>query len=170
MQSAKRLYAAEKSLFIAAAMLLAALVISLVFYLTLHADNSERVLFFPGNISDDISGERRVVTNFRELERDMEALAEEVILGPTSLYRSRVLPKDTAIRVFMLRENVLYVDLSRDALFGDESIRLDFVQSASVLRRSLEFNFRSLEDVVITVEGQLPNEPYFEQQNRQNEA
>ncbi|NBB91522.1 MAG: hypothetical protein GVY23_10045 [Spirochaetes bacterium] len=170
MQRAKRLYAAEKPLFIAVAMLLATFVISLVFYLTLHAKNSERVLFFPGNITDDISGERRVVTNFSELERDMEALAEEVILGPTSLYRSRVLPKDTAIRLFMLRENVLYVDLSREALFGDESLRLDFVQSVSVLRRSLEFNFRSLEEVVITVEGQLPNEPYFEQQYRQNEA
>ena len=170
MQSARRLYEADKSLFIAAIMLAAALVISLVFYLTLHADNSERVLFFPGNISDEISGERRVVTNFPELERDMEVLAEEVILGPTSLYRSRVLPKDTAIRVFMLRDNVLYVDLSREALVGDDSVRLDFVESAAVLRRSLQFNFRSLEDVVITVEGQLPNEPYFEQQNRQNGA
>jgi hypothetical protein len=170
MQSARRLYAADKALFIAAIMLVAAFVISLVFYLTLHADNAERVLFFPGNISDDISGERRVVTNFPELERDMEVLTEEVILGPTSLYRSRVLPKDTGIRVFMLRDNVLYVDLSREALRADDSVRLDFVDSAAVLQRSLHFNFRSLEDVVITVEGQLPNEPYFEQQNRQNGA
>lgn len=170
MQSARRLYAKDKSLFIAAVMLVATCVISLVFYLALHADNSERVLFFPGNISDDISGERRVVTNFPALERDMEVLVEEVILGPTSLYRSRVLPKDTEIRVFMLRDNVLYVDLSRDALFGDDSVRLDFDESAAVLRRALQFNFRSLEDVVITVEGQLPNQPYFAQQNRQNGA
>jgi hypothetical protein len=170
MPSARRLYAADKSLFIAAIMLVAAFAISLVFYLTLHADNAERVIFFPGNISDDISGERRVVTKFPELERDMEVLTEEVILGPTSLYRSRVLPKDTGIRVFMLRDNVVYVDLSREALLGDDSLRLDFVDSAAVLRRSLQFNFRSLEDVVITVEGQLPNEPYFEQQNRQNGA
>lgn len=170
MQSARQLYAKDKSLFIATIMLVATFVISLVFYLALHADNSERVLFFPGNISDEISGERRVLTNFPELERDMEVLAEDIILGPTSLYRSRVLAKDTAIQVFMLRDNVLYVDLSRDALFGDESVRLDFNESAAVLRRSLQFNFRSLEEVVITVEGQLPYQPYFSGQNRQNGA
>lgn len=170
MQSVRGLYAEDKALFMAAVMLVAAFLVSLVFYLALHSENSERVLFFPGNISDDISGERRVVTDFPGLQRDMEVLVEEVILGPTSLYRSRVLPKDTAIRVLMLRGNVLYLDLSRDALFGDDSVRLDFVESAAVLRRSLQFNFRSLEDVVITVEGQLPNQPYFSGQNRQNGA
>ncbi|MFP4375190.1 MAG: GerMN domain-containing protein [Spirochaetaceae bacterium] len=170
MRDTKSLSGTQKSLGIVALMLFASFVISVVFYVVLHLDSAERVLFFPGNISDDISGERRIVRNFPDPERDMEVLVEEVMLGPTSLYRSRVFPKGTSIRIFMVRDNVAYLDLSRDALFGDDSLQLEFNEAAAVLRRSLHFNFRSLEDVVITVEGQLPNEPPFTQQNRQNEA
>jgi hypothetical protein len=97
-------------------------------------------------------------------------LVEELILGPTSLYRSRVLPAGTRIQLFMVRDNVAYLDLSRDALFGDDSVRIDFGEAAAVIEQSLRFNFRSLEGVVITVDGQLPFEPYFVQENRQNGA
>lgn len=170
MQSARSLYATDRFLFISALLLIASFVISLVFFVVLESDDTARVLFFPGNISDEITGERRIVTNYPDLERDMEVLVEEVILGPTSLYRSRVLPKETRVQLFMLRDKTAYVDLSREALFGDETVRIDFDDGAAVLERSLRFNFRSLEDVVITVDGQLPSEPFFVQENRQNEA
>lgn len=160
----------EKPLIIAAILLVATLVISMAFFFVLQGDEAQRVLFFPGNISNEISGEARFVTSYGNLERDIRVLVEEVILGPTSLYRSRVLPKDTRIQLFMLRDDVVYVDLSRAALQRDEAVRLDFGEAADVLERSVRFNFRSIEHVVITVDGQMPYEPYFATENRQNGA
>jgi len=160
----------EKLLILGAILLLATFLISLTFFFVLQRDEAQRVLFFPGNISDEISGEERFVANYRDAERNMRVLVEEVILGPTSLYRSRVLPKDTRIQLFMLRDDVVYVDLSRDALQSDEAVRLDFGEASGVLKRSVRFNFRSVEDVVVTVDGQLPYEPYFATENRQNGA
>lgn len=170
MQRTRRVYGQDRHLLIAAVMLVASFVIAVVFFLVLQSGDAARILFFPGNISNEISGERRIVTKYGDAERDMEVLLEEIILGPTSLYRSRVLPKATRVQLFMLRDDVAYVDLSREALFADESVRLDFGEAAQVLERSLRYNFRSLDDVVVTIDGQLPFEPYFEQQNRQNGA
>ena len=160
----------DRFLSVAALLLVASFLISLAFYWVIEARYAERVLFFPGNITNEVSGEERIVRNYGDVERDMQVLLEEMILGPTSLYRSRVLPKETRIRLFMLRDGVVYVDLSRDVLFRDDQVHIDFEEAVAGLERSLRYNFRSIDDVVVTVDGQLPYEPYFEPENRQNGA
>ena len=160
----------DRVLFVALLLLLVSLVISFVLFFVLEADKVERVLFFPGNISEDVFGEERVLKNYSDSERDMRLVVEELILGPTSLYRSSVLPKETRIQLFMLRENVAYVDLSREAVSQTGNVHIDFELAESLLRRALHFNFRSLEEVIITVEGQLPGKSRFTIENRQNEA
>ncbi|MFO8065652.1 MAG: GerMN domain-containing protein [Spirochaetia bacterium] len=160
----------DRFIVVAAVLLFSTFAISLVLFFVFEADRVERVLFFPGNISQDIFGEERVLRNYSDTERDMRLLVEETILGPTSLYRSRVLPKQTEIQLFMLRGDVAYIDLSREALSEDGDVHIDFDVAESLLRRALHFNFRSLDEVVITVDGQLPGEPRFTIEKRQNEA
>ncbi|MFP3958925.1 MAG: GerMN domain-containing protein [Spirochaetaceae bacterium] len=160
----------DKFLIAAVGLLAAAFLISLVFFLTLQWNRTERVLFFAGNMTREVGAERRIVTNHHEPERDTRLLVEEVLLGPTSLYRSRVLPKQTRLQLFVLRDDIAYIDLSREALFPGETVLLDVDESIAVLRYTLRYNFRFLDDVVVTIDGQLPYEPPYVPENGQNEA
>jgi hypothetical protein len=121
----------------------------------------ERVLFFPGTVTSDLTGERRVLPRFQSKEENLRAFVEDLILGPTSIYSSPALPEDTQVQLFMLRNDALYLDLSEELLFNGNDVHLTPAESLAALRKNIAFNFPHLRDIVLTVNGYLPFEPPF---------
>jgi hypothetical protein len=130
----------------------------LLFHVTGEA-RQERVLFFPGTISKQLSGESRVVHYSGTPAEDMRTLVEELILGPVAIDNSRALSKETEIRLLIVRDEVLYLDLSYDLLYTGEEVNLNVKESLAAVRKTLHFNFPWLERVHITIGGNLPFEP-----------
>jgi hypothetical protein len=160
---------------IALSFVLASAVISLALYLMLGQERVRRTLFFPDLLSDEVHAEARIVTR-RATSRDaVQLLLEEVILGPASINSSRVVPKTTRIEAIFLDDRTVYLDLNPRAIGDSPDVRVDFADALELLERNVLFNFRSVQDVVITVDGQVPYTPYFDlerpkTQNLENET
>jgi len=56
----------------------------------------------------------------------------------------------------MLRENDLYIDLNESVLFHDKENPLTFQESINLLEQALRYNFHFLNEIYITVNGQVP--------------
>lgn len=146
---------------IALSVLVGSLVISVAAFLILGQQRVGRVLFFPDLLSEEVHAEERIVTRRDGQEAAVRLLLEELILGPADINSSRIVPKATQIQGLFVREEVLYVDLSPAAVAQSPDVRVEFRRSLALLRRNVLFNFRALEKVVITVDGQEPYAPYF---------
>lgn len=146
---------------ISLSVLAGSLLISLAVFLIFGQQRVGRALFFPDLLSDEVHGEQRVVTRRDRQEEAVRLLLEEVILGPADINSSRILPKTTQIQGLFVDEDVVYVDLSAAAIAQSPDVRVEFSRSLDLLRRNVRFNFRNLEKVVITVDGQEPYAPYF---------
>lgn len=118
-------------------------------------------MFFPGTVSSELTGETRVIPRFDSTEENIRVLVEELILGPTSIYNSPFLSESTELQVFMVRDGVVYIDLSAGMLFSGSDVHLSVRESLSALRRNISFNFPNVRDIVITINGHLPFEPAF---------
>lgn len=146
---------------VALIVLLGALAVSVAAFLLLGNRQIERVLFFPGNITSNVSGERRVVPFHHNVQEDMKQVVKEVILGPESIYNSRVLPKGSSIQLFMLRGDTLYIDFSSDIMEHKAEVKLNFDEGIATLEKTLRYNFRWLGKVIVTINGQLPFQPPY---------
>ena len=97
-------------------LLLAALLIALGIYLIWPPPRIARTLFFPGNTTATLTGERRLVPRVQSRDRAMELIVEEVILGPTMINHGRALPRETKVQSFLVADDVVVRDtLSQEA-------------------------------------------------------
>lgn len=117
----------------------------------------ERVFLFPDVKSAALKGELRRMRNTGPLEDRILAYLEDLVLGPTALDHTRLLPGDTKINSVLFRGDKAYVDFSRGFLFLDENeIPLSYGEILSIVGRSIRFNFRKVKEVIITIDGQEP--------------
>jgi hypothetical protein len=142
-------------------LLLAALLIALAIYLIWPPPRIARTLFFPGNTTSKLTGEQRLVPRTRSRDRALELIVEEVILGPTMIAHGRAVPRETRIQSFVVAGDVVYVDLSPEILFDSDEVRVDTRDGIEAIVRSLRYNFRSIENVQVTINGQVPYEPAY---------
>lgn len=91
----------------------------------------------------------------------MELVVEEVILGPTMIGHGRAIPRDTRVQSFVLDDTIAYVDLSPEILFDTDEVRVDVRDGIHAIDRTLRYNFRSLEHVRVTINGQVPFFPAY---------
>jgi hypothetical protein len=148
--------------------LLAALVLSsLLFFLGGESRTRERVLFFPAYRTADFEGEIRELPRKESLEADIRLVVEEIILGPFGIHHDPILPESADVRSVMLRDDTLYVDFSIDVIFQREDSILSLGEVLDGIRRSITFNFPSVERIVFTVRGEVPE---AEQRNRQQSS
>jgi hypothetical protein len=137
-------------------------VFSLFVYLIFSDREVERILFFPGNLSGEISGEPRVLEDKGAQEENIRRLIQELILGPLSILHAQIMPKETKIQVLMFRKGDVYIDFSNDVLFPTNETPLTFAEAMEALKKTLFFNFTSIDDIHITVDGQIPfSPPYY---------
>ena len=93
--------------------------ISLIFFLIDADDIKYRVIFFPEDNSDNLTGEVRKLKSRGSLEKDIESLLREILLGPEKLENSRYIPHDARLNSVMLRDRVLYADYSDGIISSD---------------------------------------------------
>ncbi len=155
----------NRPLYVALILLGTALLISVTWMLVENHGRAERVLFFPGHIDVELRGEARVVPRHRELEPDVAVLVNEILLGPVDLAKSRILPMEAEVRSLMVRDRTVYLDFAPNILFLQERLGISLDEAFDAVRRTVLYNFRGIRRVVITVNGQLPNQPHFEVKN-----
>lgn len=142
-------------------LLLASLLIALGFFLIWPPERETHTLFFPGTTSAELSGERRLLPRARDRSHKVRLVVEELILGPAEIRHGRLLPRATRIRSIAFAEDTVYVDLSPQIMFGEEEVRVDVATGLAGIEQTLLYNFRWLENVTLTIGGQVPFQPAF---------
>lgn len=137
------------------------LLIAVLFYVIFPPERVARTLYFPGTTGTELSGERRLLPRVREDERALELLIEDVLLGPSRIDHSRVLPRGTRLDSLVLRDATVFIDLSEQAMLDSDEVHIGVETGLEALRRAIESNFRWIDDVVITIDGNVPFTPAY---------
>ena len=142
-------------------LLLLAFVIALFFYLMYPPERVARTLFFPGAARTDLSSERRLIPRVSSSERAVRLVVQEMLLGPTNIAHGRALPRETTINSIMLQDRVVYLDLSQEPILARSDVEGLVETGLEAIRRSILFNFRSIDEVVVTIDGNVPFVPAY---------
>ena len=137
------------------------LVVAIGFFLIWPPERVARTLLFPGTTAADLSGERRLVPRTRDTERAIELLVDEILLGPARISHSRAVPRGTRVQSLILSGETVYVDLSESAMLGSSEVRVDVRTGLRAIAESISYNFRSIEEVVLTIDGNVPFAPAY---------
>lgn len=140
--------------------------IALVLFLVWPPERVARTLLFPGTTATELSGERRLIPRTRDDERALELLVEEMLLGPARISHSRAVPRGTRLQSLMLRDGTVYLDLDERAMFGGSEVRVDVPTGLRAITESIAFNFRSVEEIVLTIDGNVPFAPAYRSVDR----
>jgi len=142
-------------------LLLFSFLVALLFYLVWPPSRVARTLFYPSATGTELSGERRLVPRTRDFRRAVELLAEEIVLGPVWIEHAAVLARETPIRSVAIAGKTAYVDLGVEAVLHADRVRLPMADGLAALEKTILYNFRSLEAVVVTVGGNVPFVPAY---------
>ena len=146
---------------IIAFLIVVSLGISVGLYATVQRpQRAERILFFPGTVEPDLSGEARLIPRRDELEGRVALLVEELTYGPARIDRSRVVPRQTRPESVMVRNGTAYIDLSTQVLAEDTSVILSLEESLNAIEHTVRYNFRQLDRIVITIGGEILREQH----------
>ncbi|GAB6090987.1 hypothetical protein [Spirochaeta dissipatitropha] len=118
----------------------------------------EYILFFPGAVRTDISGEPRSIARTDSRETQLEKIVNEIILGPLSVEQGRVFNRGTRLNSLSLRRGTLYMDLTAEAVISGRGSNLGYSEAEDALLRSIRFNAPYVRDIIITLDGQIPFE------------
>lgn len=140
---------------------LAGLCIALALYFIFPPRQSQRVLFFPENITGKTHGESRLVPRESSREADITEVIDEMLLGPMTLRDLPLAPHDTRLDFLMLRGDTVYMDFSPELVTGSDTVQESVNRILQITRHTIFYNFPYVRHVSITIGGQLPNAPYF---------
>ena len=135
--------------------LLSFFVAATLFFFT-HGGRTERVLFFPEYDKARVRGEARILPKKENREDDILLLTRELVLGPFEVHYDRVFPKSTDVESVLLRDGSLYIDFSLDPILRNEGSVLSFEEKIGVLKRTIRFNFPSVESIRVSFKGESP--------------
>jgi hypothetical protein len=149
-------------LILTTSMLAASLVISLVFFQVFHTSMIRRTLFFPLAVSPELKGESRRVPRTGNTEKDVENLIKEMILGPVDIRLGRLVDRHTRLKAGLVRDNTVYLDFSHELAVNTDDLRLSTDELIEIIVYTVRRNFRTIREVVVTIEGKKPFTPFFE--------
>lgn len=139
---------------------LGSLLVSFLWFVLFPLHLEEQVLFFPDTVSGRLRGEVRLMPKQEDQRARVAQLIDELLLGPTGIHSTRLLPRDVSRESTLLGDDVVYADLSIEAAIHTGDIPLE--EALFALRKSILYNFRGLSSVVITIGGEIPFEPGYE--------
>lgn len=128
--------------------------LSLLFFIIQRGDRTRIVLFFPETATGELMGEERYIKKEKENEDNIHALISELLLGPSLPGSSPLFPGDTAIIYVLLRKNHLYINFSKEIIFPDIKIPLDFHEGIRACINSIKFNFPWIKEISFFVNGE----------------
>ncbi len=137
------------------------LLLSLGIWILFTPPYQQFVLFFPGAVRTEITGEPRAVPRYGSRETRIQRVVDEILLGPLSVEKGRVFPQGASVQSIMFRSNRLYIDFAQSHLNQQQDTILTYAESEAALRRSLQYNFPFIQEIIITIDGQVPfADPY----------
>ncbi len=150
----------DRTTIVAAAVYAASIIISLLWFLVFPLRLQEQVLFFPDTVSGTLRGETRLMPARKSETAEVAQLIDELLLGPTAIHSTRLLPRGVSRESTLMREGTVYADLSMEAATQAAEIPLE--EALVAIEKSILYNFRRVSTVVVTIGGQLPLEPPYE--------
>jgi len=125
----------------------------------LHSGLARRTFVFYSNIGDNIVVEDRMLRRSRNRETDVRRYVNEVLLGPASPRSNPLFPRETRLSSFMLRDGVVYADLTEYAALPVSRAGSVF-RSLLTLNEGVRRNFSFVKDVRLFIGG---NAVFFEE-------
>jgi hypothetical protein len=135
------------------------LVLSLTLYLVTKPWYP-RILFFPEATTGKLVGERRFLPPRSGLTSQIELYVQELILGPSNPLLTRIVPREVRLRSVIAENGKVYVSLSRQIIEPQPDAPLSFDQILQTIANGVLYNFPSVRDLYLLVEGQIPGEQY----------
>lgn len=127
-------------------------VASAILFVSFYEKKYERYLMlFKNKVTGDIEIENRYISLDTDKE-NLNVFVEEFLLGPASNNLISFFPPSISYRSMFLRDNVLYLDLSKDAVSHMPS-GIEFEDFYTLFNKSLKLNFPELKGVHIFIEG-----------------
>ena len=128
-------------------------IISLISFVIIEGETVKRTFFFPHDIYGTLNSEIRKLPYKDTPEENIALYIKEILLGPATYINASLVPESTRIRTILYRHDTVYVDFGEEILFT-EDIPVSFEKSIKTLVKSVYFNFPSVENVIVTVNGQ----------------
>ena len=150
----------DRTTLLSAGVYLGSLFVSFVWFLLFPLDLQEQVLFFPDTVSGRLRGEVRLLPKQDQETEEVAIMIDQLLLGPTGIQSTRLMPRGVKRESTMISGDVAYADLSIEAAIFEGDIPLE--DALFAIEKSILYNFRRLSTVVITIGGQVPFEPAYE--------
>ena len=133
------------------------LITSSVFFFRSSINRTDRIFFFPDHKSSNPIGETRKIPRIPfDKEKNMEIFVKELLLGPVSMNLDPLFSAGTKLEKILYRDKTVYLDLNFMALLPDKRAIHDFGGSIILVEKNIKFNFPHVENVVVTILGQIP--------------
>ncbi|MCG8451754.1 MAG: GerMN domain-containing protein [Spirochaetales bacterium] len=144
------------------ALLVVAFLISSLSLLIFGPDVDGRIFYFPSNSGERVGTERRWVPSASSYEKSIVLFLEELVLGPEALEWAPLLPRESEVRSVFLLNDTVCVDFKSNVLKNENTgVPVDFNKALAILEKNILDNFRRVEEVIFTIEGQQVHAPYF---------
>jgi len=118
----------------------------------LHSGLVRRTFVFYSDIVGNLVVEERMLHRSADKETDIRRYLDETLLGPASPNLAVLFPLETRLNSFMLRNGVVYVDLSEAAALPFPPGR-DVFRSLHTLNDGIRRNFPYVSDVRLFIGG-----------------
>jgi hypothetical protein len=139
-------------------------ILAAVLVLTLPSQRGDRYnMAFPDTAGGSNHHEWRVLSPEDNMDSRVRLIVEELLLGPMELGAIPFFPGGTEIRSIVVNDGnrTVYIDFSSEIIVHDQSENIGFEEVMDLLEYNLFRNFPRLEQIIVTVEGQLPGVPRF---------
>lgn len=132
------------------------LIVTVVCYIAKGAEKKRYVFLYPGSDTGLLTAERRYLRKRSSSEGNVRAFVDDLLLGPVSIDLLRFIPKNTQVLSLMLRDRVLYLNLSTNVVLEEAEASWDTGMKVQGLANNLYYNFPRLRDVKVFINGQIP--------------
>ena len=125
----------------------------------LHSGLVRKTFVFYSHIGGNVTVEDRMLRRSFDRELDVRLYVEDALLGPMSPGLMVLFPRETYLSSFMLREGVVYANLTESAVLPPPG-SWDVFRSLLTLNEGIRRNFSYVKDVRLFIGG---NETFFEE-------
>ena len=124
----------------------------------------EYVVSFPDTAGGAPHHERRILPQREDATARVETVVRELMLGPIALGAVPFIAEDARLNSVVVDDETAtaYIDFSADILFGMQMEEFPFDEVEVMVKHNIARNVRRIDEIVVTVEGQLPGVPRFE--------
>lgn len=127
-----------------------ALIFSLIMFF-LKGYSQRSVFLFENLDKEGLFAENRYYPRNKFVDR-VELYVSELLLGPIGERYKHIFAPGTKLKTCFVRDGILYIDLSSEALFPDNKVSV-LREGAEIFKKNIFRNFRKIDKINIYIEG-----------------